>query len=268
MDISGLVSYDRRPRPNLSTVRRPGTMDSHLEINMNSYQQSGVAAVMPFQPTNEYSYGPVGSANYHQVLPNYTGYSQTSPSHQLPPTNAVMSHGLLGMARGRTSYHQDRPSPIVKVEEGLVYQPQVDYYQGSSNSPIDHHAEQNPSSPSDPNFSTDVDTLMRTIQANTKSNQYQPTSAPHVASPTDPRGNGNAGMGFGGNRLYLDDGSSSDTRQGEADEPRGRRRYECDQPDCGKGFCQKTHLEIHMRAHTGVKPFVRIAFCILDHLTW
>ncbi|KAL9093346.1 MAG: hypothetical protein Q9165_004087 [Trypethelium subeluteriae] len=27
-------------------------------------------------------------------------------------------------------------------------------------------------------------------------------------------------------------------------------------PDCDKSFYQKTHLEIHIRAHTGVKPFV------------
>ena len=27
-------------------------------------------------------------------------------------------------------------------------------------------------------------------------------------------------------------------------------------PDCDKSFFQKTHLEIHTRAHTGVKPFV------------
>jgi len=27
-------------------------------------------------------------------------------------------------------------------------------------------------------------------------------------------------------------------------------------PDCNKSFYQKTHLEIHTRAHTGIKPFV------------
>ena len=27
-------------------------------------------------------------------------------------------------------------------------------------------------------------------------------------------------------------------------------------PDCSKSFYQKTHLEIHIRAHTGAKPFV------------
>jgi uncharacterized Zn-finger protein len=27
-------------------------------------------------------------------------------------------------------------------------------------------------------------------------------------------------------------------------------------PGCNKSFYQKTHLEIHVRAHTGAKPFV------------
>ena len=35
-----------------------------------------------------------------------------------------------------------------------------------------------------------------------------------------------------------------------------KKRYQCDVSDCGKAFYQKTHLEIHTRAHTGVKPFV------------
>merc|ERR1711881_162310 len=37
---------------------------------------------------------------------------------------------------------------------------------------------------------------------------------------------------------------------------KARKRYQCSMPDCNKSFYQKTHLEIHTRAHTGVKPFV------------
>jgi hypothetical protein len=35
-------------------------------------------------------------------------------------------------------------------------------------------------------------------------------------------------------------------------------------PDCNKSFYQKTHLEIHIRAHTGAKPFV--SSCMLSSL--
>ena len=37
---------------------------------------------------------------------------------------------------------------------------------------------------------------------------------------------------------------------------KAKKRYECDVPGCNKSFFQKTHLDIHSRAHTGDKPFV------------
>ena len=40
-----------------------------------------------------------------------------------------------------------------------------------------------------------------------------------------------------------------------------RKRYQCTIPNCNKSFYQKTHLEIHIRAHTGAKPFVRLPTC-------
>ncbi|EMC97356.1 hypothetical protein BAUCODRAFT_68708 [Baudoinia panamericana UAMH 10762] len=38
--------------------------------------------------------------------------------------------------------------------------------------------------------------------------------------------------------------------------PKSKKRYQCNVDGCGKAFYQKTHLEIHTRAHTGIKPFV------------
>ncbi|KAJ5806118.1 uncharacterized protein N7503_003720 [Penicillium pulvis] len=35
-----------------------------------------------------------------------------------------------------------------------------------------------------------------------------------------------------------------------------KRKYTCTLPNCGKSFAQKTHLDIHTRAHTGDKPFI------------
>ncbi|CAG7981775.1 unnamed protein product [Penicillium nalgiovense] len=35
-----------------------------------------------------------------------------------------------------------------------------------------------------------------------------------------------------------------------------KRKYNCSLPGCGKSFAQKTHLDIHIRAHTGDKPFI------------
>jgi hypothetical protein len=48
------------------------------------------------------------------------------------------------------------------------------------------------------------------------------------------------------------------TNKENGDKPsqKPRKRYQCNMPGCNKSFYQKTHLEIHVRAHTGAKPFV------------
>ncbi|KAF1915718.1 zinc finger protein-like protein OZF [Ampelomyces quisqualis] len=74
----------------------------------------------------------------------------------------------------------------------------------------------------DVNFATDVDTLMKAIQAKqtTSSPKQEPVKHQEVKVAQ-----------------------------------KSRKRYQCSIPDCNKSFYQKTHLEIHIRAHTGAKPF-------------
>ena len=54
--------------------------------------------------------------------------------------------------------------------------------------------------------------------------------------------------------------------EGDKPQPKPRKRYQCNMPGCNKSFYQKTHLEIHVRAHTGAKPFVSSFLSI--ELTW
>lgn len=80
-------------------------------------------------------------------------------------------------------------------------------------------------------FSTDIDTLMRAIQSKKQdsgSEQVQPSSPSSSSASTAPSPRRN----------------------------KAKRRYSCTIPGCGKAFHQKTHLDIHTRAHTGVKPFL------------
>lgn len=69
--------------------------------------------------------------------------------------------------------------------------------------------------------STDIDTLMHAIQSQQPTGQRSQETPQATVQPT---------------------------------QNKSRKRYQC--TICGKLFLQKTHLEIHTRAHTGAKPFV------------
>lgn len=93
---------------------------------------------------------------------------------------------------------------------------------------------------------TNVDSLMRTIQLKSRRPpSYQASSSASSApSPTS---------------------SASEIRAAtirQRDRPPhpcriNRKSYICSIQSCAKAFYQKAHLEIHVRAHTGYKPFVR-----------
>ncbi|EEP78307.1 predicted protein [Uncinocarpus reesii 1704] len=100
-------------------------------------------------------------------------------------------------------------------------------------------------------FSTEVDTLMKAIQSKPKITQPQ-------LPPLHQFTNGVPGWSHpayaapmpGGQGLFA---PQQDRNLSTKQKP--RRKYECTLPHCRKSFYQKTHLDIHMRAHTGDKPF-------------
>jgi hypothetical protein len=142
-----------------------------------------------------------------------------------------------------------------------------------------------PVSSSDVDFSTEVDVLMKAIQsrpgsqaqaqAHTQLQQQCLPSLPQLAHTNTTSANANASTSPGNNAfppptyhalsLSASPSSTSSPRcstLSPATTDHGvsrsgkKRKYTCTLPQCGKSFAQKTHLDIHMRAHTGDKPFV------------
>ena len=89
--------------------------------------------------------------------------------------------------------------------------------------------------------STDVDTLMRAIQTRAKNPLTQAPSLTTLGGSSESCGS---------------DSNTSATKKTDQRRSKARRKYACKVQSCAKVFTQKTHLEIHMRAHTGYKPYV------------
>ena len=92
----------------------------------------------------------------------------------------------------------------------------------------------------DANFGTHVDTLMRTIQVKTSVKALSKYSLQEGVITRKESSVAN-----------MDCSGAPKTS-----EIRTKKTYRCDVTSCAKYFFQKTHLDIHMRAHTGYKPFV------------
>ena len=135
-------------------------------------------------------------------------------------------------------------SPVVKAEDVSPDDGSYGFYHVS---PQDLHA---PGQTQDASLGTDVDTLMRAIQ--TKSEERSPQQSP----PTDyPRGR----------KSYSNTPEQRIRSRGlgfDQGPIRCRKKYQCHVASCAKVFFQKTHLEIHVRAHTGHKPFVSDNHCL------
>jgi hypothetical protein len=230
------------------THRRP--MDSTLSQNFPFYShQTGAPYSLSYHAPSSLPYNFGHSVGHTHVHSNpYQQYFVPSQhSIQPQPLRLTTEQPLQSLPEIRPAKNAISQTAKAAPDYGSRVQISTD------RRPPDGAASETKQNPADIAFSTNVDVLMKAIQAkHAASTQQQslpplqhlaptalqtyPVSSYAAASPPPPR--------------YYSPNEGQLSRSGK------KRKYNCSLPGCGKSFAQKTHLDIHIRAHTGDKPFV------------
>jgi len=201
-----------------TSTTRPFQQPNHIEM----FPASSAPSMIPFT-TGAYGF----SLAQYQVPQDYNiGYSsavQPAAAYHTAPTElpSTTPHGR----EARNTVPSINRRPYIKTEaQSPVQQNRVLSEEGEGQ--MDSQAD------STTYFFTDVDCLVKAIQA--KQKNPQPASPKEMSTFVEPQ-------------THASSVQPSTVK---------RKRYQCSIPGCNKSFYQKTYLEIHTRAHTGVKPFV------------
>lgn len=228
MEMANLMSqYSGAFRPDATAMQMPCYQPQEQQKMSMNTQSIAPTDLMNNNASNDF--GNVNLDNAYSSLymgnsgfTNATFGNLTFPAPIVTNPQAMQQHHPI-MLRNESYSSGGSSEPFIKSEEQSPVNPSQVFFDATqyasspeSQPPSDASEESKPAV-----FSTDIDTLMRAIQSKA-SNHEQRKEKPKVDI--------------------------------SANKP--KKRYQCDVADCGKAFYQKTHLEIHTRAHTGIKPFL------------
>ncbi|KAL8817728.1 MAG: hypothetical protein Q9191_008090 [Dirinaria sp. TL-2023a] len=230
MDASTMIveGYPKLAHPN--ALRRMVATEYNLDYSAYSQHLSSYPLT--------FSYGNYGHSSHAATIPGFNAACGDGAQQSLyMPAAYTDPRCVVQAEQARTSTIQSRNSPTVKAEDAGR---DGTSYEVHNISPLELHS-LSPSSAAA--FGTDVDTLVRTIQHKSTSNSPPQSSAALDQSYSRPS--------VYGPEQHVRARSNRSEHTGF----RARKKYQCQIPSCGKIFFQKTHLDIHVRAHTGYKPF-------------
>lgn len=231
--MAAIGSGSRQQRVSGYEARRVMTPQFDVSYSLGSY--AGLGYGWPYAST---------SVNYNFpqfTAPSWDGFAGNGIQPVSLAPSLTVTHNIPQFRDTRTSPTMADESLSVKAEgtsprqiaEMLQARPPVTV------APRSNHGS---------SFITDVDTLVRTIQTKAKS---KPKSLQETASQFSVTKQ--TAISYNGIDESIMGMSSVDSGQTVA---KNKNKYQCDIASCAKSFFQKTHLDIHMRAHTGYKPFV------------
>ncbi|KAM4056198.1 zinc-finger double domain-containing protein [Hirsutella rhossiliensis] len=244
MDAPTFLPYDSRSAP-AAHMQRPLPPQYVVAPAYNSghmsnppphhYPNQQAFAYVPYQSPPPST--PVGSPYRHDA------HERLAHGHKMPGPD---SDGPRTMPFRRDSRHTNEVrlrSPSARSESQVSTARSVASNPTANSKSITYNETINPADRI--NFETDVDELMKVIQDKEDREDGVRTQAPTPAQTPNAEP-------LSGSQSPVSTVHSSNSRT----EPKPKKKWVCDGPNCNKRFVQKTHLDIHRRTHTGQKPYV------------
>jgi hypothetical protein len=230
MSHSGMMQYDSRATSS-PTVQQPSVAPQYMVGNSYSMPSVSSMTAPHYQPHNPFGFQAYPPSTPSPLVAPFRQFSDGRPTLRVMPISNDKSpdHNY-----PRDSMHSNieatTASPEVKHE--LHTPPQPTRAQDSS-AALTPTSAKNEGNKFENN--TFIDNLMRVVQS--KLNNKPEDNSPEARYPSPPRGSRSA--------------SPEDPKPNE----KHPKKYRCDVADCNQKFAQKTHLYIHIRSHTGEKPY-------------